>query len=140
MIKITTDDFSIDEVHDALKGEEVGCIVSFVGTVRGISEGQKVQRLEVEVYEEMAVTELEEIRRRAIELFKVQDIDIIHRVGALAVSDNIVLISVSARHRKEAFDACSFVIDELKRLVPIWKKEVTTTESVWIGGRKDERI
>jgi len=133
MIKITREDFSVDEVIKSLKKREVGGIVTFVGIVRGESQGQLVERLEIEAYEEMAVRDLEEIRRTAIERFLVEEVMIVHRVGDLKVSDNIVLIAVGATHRQEAFDACRFILEELKRLVPIWKKEhILGGRSTWV--------
>jgi len=138
MIKITREDFSVDEAIKSLKRSEVGGIVTFVGIVRGESQGQPVERLEIEAYEEMALRDLEEIRRRALEKFRVEDAVIIHRVGELKVSDNIVLIAVGAAHREEAFEACQFILEEVKRLAPIWKKEHycermgSTPKSRWV--------
>jgi molybdopterin synthase catalytic subunit len=123
MIKVTREDFSVEEVIQSLKRREVGGIVTFIGTVRGESQGQPVERLEIEAYEEMALRDLEDIRRRALEMFGVEDAAIIHRIGTLKVSENIILIAVAAAHREEAFEACRFILEEVKRLAPIWKKE-----------------
>ena len=132
MIKITREDFSVDEVVRDLRRREVGAIVTFIGIVRGESQGRQVERLEVEAYEEMALRELEEIRKRALERFGVEEAVIIHRVGALEVSENIVLVAVGAAHRAEAFEACRFILEEVKRLAPIWKKEYTPEGSSWV--------
>jgi len=129
VIKVTREDFSVEEVIQSLRRKEVGGIVTFIGTVRGESQGRPVEHMEIEAYEEMALHDLEEIRRRALEKFRVEDAAIVHRVGTLKVSENIVLIAVAAAHREEAFDACRFILEEVKRLVPIWKKEYT------LGGR-----
>jgi molybdopterin synthase catalytic subunit len=129
MIKLTREDFSVDEVIQSLKRKEVGGIVTFIGTVRGEAQGQPMERLEIEAYEEMALRDLEDIRRRTLEKFGVEDAAIIHRIGTLRVLENIVLIAVAAAHREEAFEACRFILEEVKRLVPIWKKEYT------LGGR-----
>ncbi len=137
-IKITREDFSVDEVIKNLKRKEVGGIVTFVGIVRGESQGQPVERLEIEAYEEMALRDLEEIRRRALEKFRIEEAAIIHRIGDLKVSDNIVLITVGAAHREEAFEACKFILEEVKGLAPIWKKEHycermgSTPKSRWV--------
>jgi molybdopterin synthase catalytic subunit len=132
VIKVTREDFSVEEVIQSLRRKEVGGIVTFIGTVRGESQGRPVEHMEIEAYEEMALHDLEEIRRRALEKFRVEDAAIVHRVGTLKVSENIVLIAVAAAHREEAFDACRFILEEVKRLVPIWKKEYTSEGSHWV--------
>ena len=134
MIKITREDFSLEEVVESLRRREAGAIVSFIGIVRGEYQGHKVERLEVEAYEEMALKDLEEIKRRALERFGVVDAVIVHRVGTLEVSENILLIAVASAHREEAFEACRFILEEVKRMVPIWKREHTTEGSVWVEG------
>lgn len=132
MIEITREDFSVDEALSRLRKREMGGIVTFVGVVRGESNGRNVQRMEVQVYDEMARRQLEAIRGEAMERFGAEEIDIIHRVGSLDVSDNIVMIAVGAAHRSEAFDACRYVLENLKKRVPIWKKEVTADGDFWI--------
>jgi len=132
MIRIQREDFSVEEFVDLMRGRDVGAIVTFLGVVRGFSRGRNVFELEYEVYHEMALKTLEEIRREAIERFNVKDVFIIHRFGRLKVGERIVLIVVGASHRKEAFEACSFCIDEIKRKVPIWKKEKTDVGEYWV--------
>jgi molybdopterin synthase catalytic subunit len=134
MIEITRQDFSVDQALSRLRKGEMGCIVSFVGVGRGESKGRKVLRMEIQVYDEMARRQLEGIRGEAMERFGAEEIDIIHRVGNLEVSDNIVMIAVGAAHRSEAFDACRYVLENLKKRVPIWKKEVTAEGDFWIEG------
>jgi molybdopterin synthase catalytic subunit len=138
MIKITQEDFSVDEILKQLKKNNVGALVTFLGVVRGDSEGKQVDMMEIEVYPEMALKQLNEIRKNALDLFKVEDVHIIHRFGSLNVSENIVLIAVSASHRSEAFDACEYIIDELKKRVPIWKKEYTKKGAKWVGEKTFE--
>lgn len=138
MITVTHDDFSVDNELRKLKKGSVGCVVSFVGTVRGESIGKRIEAMEIEVYPEMAEMQLAEIRDEAIAAYGVADIRIIHRFGELKVGDNIVLVAVSAGHRDEAFSACRYVIDELKKRVPIWKREYTAGGTRWVeGGRPD---
>lgn len=132
MIKMIQDDFSLDEELKLLKKPSVGGIVTFVGTVRANSDGEQVDQMEIEVYPEMAEKQLEDIRLEAIKKFDAEDIHIIHRYGNLRVGDNIVLVAVSAGHRAEAFDACRYVIDELKKRVPIWKREYTPSGTRWV--------
>lgn len=136
MIEIRESDFSVDDVIARMKRREVGAIVTFLGTVRGRSKGREVEKLLFETYKEMAMEKLKEIKEIAMRRFEIEDVAIIHRVGALAVSENIVLIVVSAEHRKDAFAACEFLIDELKNVVPIWKKEFTPSGEYWIEGER----
>lgn len=117
---ITEEDFSIDELVRKMKKPEIGAIVTFLGVVR--DEG--ISGMEVEVYEEMAEEELEKLEREAVEKFEIEAVEIVHREGSLKVSENIVVILVGAKHRKDAFRACEYLIDELKKNVPIWKKEL----------------
>jgi molybdopterin synthase catalytic subunit len=120
MIEITEDDFSIDEVVKRAKRPDVGAIVTFLGTVR--DDG--ILRMELEAYKEAALPELERIKDEASSRFNLKSVDIIHRIGSLDVGDNIALIVVSAGHRKEAFDGCAYILEELKKRALIWKKEV----------------
>ena len=138
MIRVTKEDFSVDEELRRLNSPSVGGIVTFVGVVRAESEGQRVDSMEIEVYPEMAEKQLQIIRGEAIKKFGVEDILIVHRYGNLWVGSNIVLIAVAAGHRDPAFDACRYVIDELKKRVPIWKKEHTPVGASWVeAGRSD---
>jgi len=132
MIRVTKENFSVDDVIAGLKSRSTGGVVSFLGVVRGESKGKPVEHIEIEVYEEMAVYQLEVIRRQAIERFGVEEVAIVHRYGSLKASENILLVVVASPHRAEAFDACRYVIDEIKRRVPIWKKEVTPEGEWWV--------
>ncbi len=132
MIKIVEEDFSIDEVSLKLRNEETGAIVFFLGIVKAFREGDSVNELIVEAYREVAEEKLREIRERALEKFEISDVAIIHRVGRLKPLENIVLVAVSAKSRKEAFEACSWVIDEVKAQAPIWKKEITPKGGRWV--------
>jgi len=118
---ITKEDFSIDELVRKMKKPEIGAIVTFLGVVRA---GGGMKGMNVEVYKDMAVDELEKLEREAREKFEIEAVEIVHREGSLKVGENIVVILVGAKHRKDAFRACEYLIDELKKRVPIWKKEV----------------
>ena len=131
MIEITSEDFSVDDVLRNMKERANGAIVSFIGIVRGENEGRVVDRIEVQAYKEMALRQLEDIRKEALQKFGVNHITIIHRVGVLEISDNIVLIAVGGAHRDESFQACRFVLEQLKAKAPLWKKEFTTDGSYW---------
>jgi len=140
MIEVTMEDFSVDEVLGRLRTGRMGALVTFVGSVRDISGGKSVDRIEIQVYEEMARKQLEAIREEAMERFGVEEIAIIHRHGSLRVSENIMLIAVGASHRPEAFDACRFVLERIKERVPIWKKEITTDGEFWVEGEHFEPL
>ncbi len=136
MIEVTREDFSVDEVLNRLRARGMGAVVAFVGVVRGESKGRQVERIEIQVYEEMARRQLEAIREEALEKFGVEEIVVIHRFGSLRVSENIMMIAVGAAHRAEAFDACRYVLENVKRRVPIWKKEVTPEGDFWVEGEE----
>jgi MoaD family protein len=133
-VRIQKEPFNCDREIDRLKQSSaaIGGIVTFLGTTRDISRGKAVSKLEFEHYPGMAEKKLSEIRERAIREFGVVDVTIIHRVGTIPAGENIVLIIVAAGHRDEAFRACRFCIDELKRIAPIWKKETTPEGEVWV--------
>ena len=133
-VRVQTEPFSLDAEVERIKrtSPSIGGIVTFLGTTRDISRGSAVAKLEFEHYPGMAEKKLVEIRERAIKEFGLIDATIIHRVGTLPVGENIVLIITAAEHRDEAFQACRFCIDELKRITPIWKKETTPDGVVWV--------
>ena len=139
MIEMSGESLKIEEIVRRTMRPEMGCAVIFLGVVRNQTEGRRVQRLKFEVDEETAVAELKSIRDEAIERFGVEDISIVHRTGSLDVGESIVMIVAGAAHREPAFKACRFVIEELKRRAPIWKKEVTDTGAYWVGGEDHDR-
>jgi molybdopterin synthase catalytic subunit len=119
---------------EALVGSpEAGAILVFAGTVRRMSHGREVLRLEYEAYEPMAVAVIEEIAREAREQFAILDVAAHHRVGTLAIGEVAVVIAVAAPHRDAAFSGCRYVIDELKKRAPIWKKEVYGDGEAWLS-------
>lgn len=116
-----------------VSSETAGGLVHFVGTVRNHNKGKHVTKLEFEAFEPMAIKEMSKIAERCLEQFEIEKIAIYHRLGNLLIGEEPVIISVSAPHRKAAFDACSYAIDTLKETVPIWKKEFYDNGSVWIS-------
>ena len=138
MIKIQREDIIIEKYLDMVRTSNTGGIVTFLGTVRDNAMGRRIAKMEIEVYEVMAQSQLESIRREAIEKFGVNEIVVVHRYGELEVMDKIVFIAVSSGHRKEAFSACMYMIDELKQRVPIWKKETTPEGDFWVEGEKHD--
>ncbi|MBN4054407.1 molybdenum cofactor biosynthesis protein MoaE [Nitrospira defluvii] len=133
-IRIQTEDFSIED--ETLKVREtskrIGGIVSFLGTARDFSKGQEIHKIDFEHYPGMAEKKLSEIREQALKDYDIIEVTLIHRVGERSIGENIVLIIVGAEHRQDAFRACSWCIDELKRITPIWKKETTPKGVVWV--------
>ena len=136
MIEVTQEDFSVDEVLDRLRSKSMGAMVTFIGVVRDNSKGRAVERIEIQVYEEMARKQLGVIRGEAIAKFGVEELAIIHRFGALDVSNNIMMIAVGGGHRPETFAACRWVLEEIKKKVPIWKKEITPEGDYWVEGER----
>lgn len=110
-----------------------GGTVLFLGAVRNQTGGRQVVKLEYEAYGDMALGEMERIASEAASRFDITSVDVVHRVGDLALGEVAVAIVVRAAHRGQAFDACRFTIDELKKTVPIWKKEFFEDGSVWVG-------
>ncbi len=133
-IRIQTDDFSVENETIKLRdtSKRIGGIVTFLGTARDFSKGQEINKMDFEHYPGMAEKRLGEIRDQALKDYDIIEVTIIHRVGEIAVGENIVLIIVGAEHRQDAFRACSWCIDELKRITPIWKKETTPKGVVWV--------
>jgi len=139
VIRVQREDFDVGGLHASLKTRGSGCVVTFVGTVRDTSDGRPVSRMSIEVYEGMARAQLEAIAGEAAERFSVDRVEVVHRYGDLEVGDNIVFIGVSAGHRDQGFEACRYMIDELKKRVPIWKKEYTPDGIVWVEGDRREQ-
>jgi molybdopterin synthase catalytic subunit len=111
-----------------------GGYVSFEGWVRDQNEGQQVTRLEYEAFQELALKEGDRIVAEALRRFPVKHALCIHRVGSLGLGEMAVWVGVSSAHRGEAFDACRFIIDEIKQRVPIWKKEhYRSGDSGWVN-------
>jgi len=132
--EITRRRISLDRVVSAVKSPDVGGIAVFVGTVRARSGSRRVSSLLIEAAEDLAKPDIERIARTAKKRFRVRNIVVCHRIGKLDVGDVIVVVAVGAAHRKEAFAACRFVIDELKKSTPVWKKELGPGLERWVEG------
>ena len=132
-IKIDKKPLSIQACYDFVEDPTCGGIDLFVGTVRNHTQGKKVTHLDFSAYEPMALKEMEKIALRVLENFEVHKIAIHHAIGALKIGDIPVVIAVSAAHRKAAFTACEFAIDNLKETVPIWKKEYFEDGALWVN-------
>ncbi|HLI64608.1 MAG TPA: molybdenum cofactor biosynthesis protein MoaE [Terriglobales bacterium] len=118
----------------AIKRPEDGAIAIFDGIVRNESRGRRTLYLDYTAYEPMALAQMEELARQALERFAIRDVRLVHRVGRLQIGESSVLIAVAAAHRAAAFDACRWLIDTLKTRVPIWKKEYFEDGAVWAEG------
>jgi molybdopterin synthase catalytic subunit len=139
-VRIQTAPFDAQAEADALRAGDldVGAVVTFVGTVRDVNEGDSVSMLELEHYPGMTEKALEAIVAEARERFDVRGVTVVHRVGVLAPGDPIVLVAVTGAHRGEAFDACRFVMDYLKTRAPFWKKERTPQGERWVEARDSD--
>jgi molybdopterin synthase catalytic subunit len=124
----------IRKLQDQLQSRHAGACVTFEGWVRDHSEGRHVLRLEYEAYAVMAEQEGTAILREAEKKFEIDHAHCVHRVGSLEIGDIAVWVGVSAAHRGAAFDACRYIIDEVKHRVPIWKKEhYAEGDSGWVN-------
>ena len=119
---------------EKIKQPEDGAAVVFEGIVRNHSRGRRTLFLEYEAYEEMARKQMESLTEQALVQFQVRDVAMVHRRGRLEIGETSVLIVVASAHRPAAFDACRWLIDTLKRTVPIWKKEHFEDGAVWADG------
>jgi molybdopterin synthase catalytic subunit len=111
-----------------------GAVCVFDGIVRDNTRGRETLHLDYEAYEEMALTQMQELAQQAVAKFGVRDVTLVHRLGRLMVGETSVLIVVASAHRGAAFAACRWLIDTLKKQVPIWKKEQFVDGAVWADG------
>lgn len=134
MFKLT--DIAIDPsaLTKTLKNDAAGAVVSFEGRVRDHNNGRAVDHLVYESYEKLAAKEAEAILKEARERYPVLEAHCVHRVGKLEIGEVAVWVAVASAHRKEAFDACEFIIDSVKHRLPIWKKETYSDGSFeWVN-------
>ena len=131
-IHVTPEPLSVDEVLDAVRDDAFGGLVVFLGTVRDRSRGTRVTHLEYEAYAEMAEGKMRQIADRLEREHAPARVAMHHRIGDLAIGDTAVVVAAGAPHRDAAFAAARQAIDELKSVVPIWKKEFTEDGAVWI--------
>lgn len=133
MIEITEYPIDIPKLLGHVSHPAVGGEVLFVGTTRNHSHGKEVLWLEYQTYLPMAVKTMTQIADEAAARWKLQAIAIVHRIGKVGIGEASIVIAVSSAHRNEAFEACRFAIDTLKKIVPIWKKEIYADGQVWVG-------
>lgn len=135
MMKIILQKESIDIQKFLLNfnADEDGAIVTFIGKVRNNSNDKEVKYIEYDIYEGMAKSELETIANYAFSKWNISNCQIIHRFGRVMVGEVSIIIVVSSPHREEAYESSRYIIDTIKKKVPIWKKEVYTNGSNWIS-------
>ncbi|HEU5341660.1 molybdenum cofactor biosynthesis protein MoaE [Edaphobacter sp.] len=122
------------EIVAAMKAGADGAVCVFDGIVRDNSRGRRTLHLDYEAYREMALEKMHALAAEAVTKFSVRDVAVVHRLGRLVVGETSVLVVVASAHRGAAFDACRWLIDTLKKTVPIWKKEQFVDGAVWADG------
>jgi molybdopterin converting factor subunit 1 len=131
---IVSDPIDTQGVLARMKQGEDGAAVVFEGVVRNQTRGRRTLYLDYEAYEDMALRQMERLAEQALKQFQVREVRLVHRLGRLQIGETSVLIVVASAHRAAAFDACRWLIDTLKRTVPIWKKEYFEDGAVWADG------
>ncbi len=129
--KITNERIKPDALFEWTLKPHHGAVVTFAGTVRDNTDGRRTLRLEYEAYAEMAEAKMQEVGDEIRARWGIEDLAMIHRVGTLDVGEISILIAVATPHRKKAFEACSYAIDRVKQIVPVWKKEI------WADGERE---
>ena len=134
MIKIQKEDFNLENEVNFIKSQytHIGAVSTFVGYVRDVNTSKKVTSINLEVYEEMAIKSLSSICEQSKKKWNLIDSLVIHRFGSLRVNDKIVLVATFAMHRKNSINACSYIMDYLKKDAPFWKKEFYEKDSAWL--------
>jgi molybdopterin synthase catalytic subunit len=136
LVRVQEDDFSLDMLVAHVRREDAGAVALFIGTVKSPHEGRRILEIEHDAYEEMAAESLREIALEAQRGHHALAVAVVHRRGRMKVGENIVGIAASAVRREDAFAACRYVIEELKKRTPLWKKEFADDGSWWIEGEE----
>jgi molybdopterin synthase catalytic subunit len=134
LVQLVREPIDTQKIVSAVKSGGDGAVCVFDGIVRDNTRGRATLHLDYEAYEEMALKQMHALREEAKAKFGVREIAIVHRLGRLLVGETSVLIAVASAHRAAAFDACRYVIDTLKKTVPIWKREQFVDGAVWADG------
>ena len=140
MFRVTNQAIDLQKMVDYVIDPEAGAIATFIGTTRNNNEGRQVLALDYEAYPEMAEKELARIGVDAAKNWPICRMAILHRLGPVQIGEASVVIVVSSAHRDAAFAASRFAIEEIKKTVPIWKKEVYQGGEVWIGTQTGQRL
>lgn len=134
LIRVTSDELNPGEAIAAVASPAAGAISVFLGVVRDNNLGRKVQYLEYDAYPSMAEKVMRELAEEAKERFDLKDCAVLHRTGRLEIGETSLLIAVSCGHRAESFEAGHWLVNEIKKKVPVWKKEVWEDGEAWIEG------
>jgi molybdopterin synthase catalytic subunit len=140
MFHATNQPIDLNELVLFVTDPEAGAIATFIGTTRNNNEGRKVIGLDYEAYPQMAEKELARIGEDAKKQWPICRMAIVHRLGPVKIGEASVIIAVSSAHRDAAFAACRYAIEEIKKTVPIWKREVFEGGEVWIGTQTGQRL
>lgn len=139
-VRVQNEDFDISAEVAALRGgnPHIGAVACFIGLVRDLNEQTHVSEMTLEHYPGMTEKALEEIIAQAKQRWNIDDALVIHRIGALKPTDQIVLVATTGTHRGEVFASCEFIMDYLKTQAPFWKKEQTEQGSRWVDARESD--
>jgi len=139
-VSVRSADFDLGAEVAALRAGDagVGAVVAFVGTVREFGDGQPAGGMELEHYPGMTEAAIEAMIDAAMQRFDIRAARVVHRIGALRPTDQIVLVAVSSAHRGQAFQACEFLMDYLKTQAPFWKKEHAADGARWVDARSSD--
>ena len=140
MYRVTDKPIELNELVAHVADPAAGGLATFIGSTRDNNEGRSIISLDYEVYPGMAEQEMAKLGEEASEKWEITRMAIVHRIGNVPIGEASVIIAVSAPHRDDAFKACRYAIDELKKRVPIWKKEIYQGGEIWIGTQSGERF
>jgi molybdopterin synthase catalytic subunit len=132
--EVTNESLDVGEIARRVIPVNCGATVTLDGYVRQFTKGRETLYLVYEAYKPMALKEMEKLIVQAKEKFEIENIGIVHRLGKLEIGETSVVIAVASPHRRAAFEACEWLIKELKRTVPIWKKEIYADGETWTEG------
>ena len=134
LVEIVENTIDAETIVSRMKDGSDGAVCVFDGIVRDNTRGRPTLYLDYEAYREMALEQMRRLAGEAVEKFGVRDVAVVHRLGRLAVGETSVLIVAASAHRAAAFDACRWLIDTLKKTVPVWKRETFADGAVWADG------
>jgi molybdopterin synthase catalytic subunit len=134
LISITDNHLSLQEIMYHLEDNSAGAISIFIGSVRNQGRSGNVSEIHYEAYNKMAEEKMNDIENEAHTKWSIKKLIAIHRIGNIRVGETSIIIGVSSEHRKDAFEACKYVIDNVKTRVPIWKKEISDENQKWVDG------
>ena len=137
MIKITEEPLDPEEITAQVRSDSNGAVITFLGTTRDFSEGRNVEYLEYEAYQPMAENMLQQIADELREKWDIDDFAVAHRVGRVDIGEISLVVALASPHRQQAFEAGGYIVDRIKQIVPIWKKEVFEGGEVWVGSEEE---